>query len=72
MLHETGVNRLVEEKMHKDETTAIQLHQLLTAHGTHSKTTVLCCRSSHGWTFRGSSYCQVFEKLIGKEERKGD
>ena len=46
-----------------DETTAIQLHQLLISRGYNiSKRTVLCCRTSLGWTFRGSAYCQLIRE----------
>ena len=55
------VKKIVEEKMREDdETTAMQLHQLLTTRGyTISKRTILRCRTALGWTFRGSSYCQL-------------
>ena len=64
------VKRLVEERMQADdETTAMQLHQLLTASGYElSKATVLRCRSALGWTFRGSSYCQLIREA-NKEKR---
>ena len=43
-----------------DETTAYQLHALLEAKGySLSRFTILRCRTSLGWTFRGSSYCQL-------------
>ena len=43
-----------------DETMAIQLHQLLISQGYNiSKRTVLHCRTSLGWTFRGSVYFQL-------------
>ena len=46
-----------------DETTAIQLHQLLISRGYNiSKRTVLRCRTSLGWTFRGSAYCQLIRE----------
>ena len=56
-----GVRRLVEEQMRKDdETTAVQLHALLLDKGFQpSLRTILRCRVSLGWTFRGSSYCQL-------------
>ena len=64
------IKRLVEEKMQSDdETTAMQLHQLLTNHGySISKRTILRCRSALGWTFRGSSYCQLIREA-NKEKR---
>ena len=43
-----------------DETTALQLYQLLRSRGYRlSRRTVLRCRTSLGWTFRGSAYCQL-------------
>ena len=64
------VKKLVEEKMREDdETTAMQLHQLLTTRGyAISKRTILRCRRSLGWTFRGSSYCQLIRDS-NKEKR---
>ena len=58
------VKRLVEEKMRQDdETTAMQLYQLLTVNGyALSKATILHCRTSLGWTFRG--IVNSFERLI--------
>ncbi len=66
--------------MHEDdETTAHQLHTVLVDHGYRSTLrTVLRCRTSLGWTVRGSVYCQLIreankvkhkawaEKYIGK------
>ena len=54
------IKRLVEEQMRlDDETTAVQLHRLLQSKGHDiSIKTILHCRSSLGWTFRGSAYCQ--------------
>ena len=62
------IKKLVDEKMHEDdETTAMQLHQMLTVRGyAISKMTVLRCRTALGWTFRGSSYCQLI-----RESNKG-
>ena len=50
-----------EERMRlDDETTATQLHALLNSRSySLSLRTVLRCRTSLGWTFRGSSYCQL-------------
>ena len=64
------VKKAVEEKMREDdETMAMQLHQLLTTCGyAISKRTVLRCRSALGWTFRGSSYCQLIRNC-NKEKR---
>ena len=52
---------LIEAQMLRDdETTALQLHRYLTDRGFDiSLRTVLCCRTSLGWTFRGSAYCQL-------------
>lgn len=47
-----------------DETTATQLHELLTHYGIAiSLRTVLCCREQLGWTFRGSAYCQLIRDV---------
>ena len=56
-----AVKQIVELQMQKDdETTATQLHQLLNAKGyTLSLSTILRCRKSLGWTYRGSAYCQL-------------
>ena len=43
-----------------DETTAFQLYKLLVEKGYNiSRRTILRCRRDLGWTFRGSSYCQL-------------
>ena len=43
-----------------DETTAIQLHEILTRHGMQlSFQSILRSREQLGWTFRGSAYCQL-------------
>ena len=61
-------NRVVKEFVKQqmrlvDETTAHQLHQLLRDRGySLSLRTVLRCRTSLGWTFRGSSYCQLIRE----------
>ena len=59
------VKRIVEERMRNDdETTAYQLHQLLTSKGYGiSLRTILRCRTALGWTFRGSSYCQLIRDV---------
>ena len=60
------VERIMEED---DETTATQLHQLLTQRGFNvSIRTVLRCRTALGWTFRGSAYCQLI-RAANKEKR---
>ena len=53
--------KLVDEAMERDdETTATQLQQILQQNGyTVSLQTILRHRSTLGWTFRGSAYCQL-------------
>ena len=55
------IKDIVEEQMRNDdETTAHQLHVLLNSKGyALSLRTILRCRTTLGWTFRGSSYCQL-------------
>ena len=55
------IKRLVEQQMRlDDETTATQLHSMLVSKGYNlSLKTILRCRTSLGWTFRGSAYCQL-------------
>ena len=57
------IKAIIEQKMHEDdETTAYQLHQLLITRGYNiTLRTVLRCRTSLGWTFRGSAYCQLIQ-----------
>lgn len=64
------IKRIVDKRMEEDdETTAYQLYNLLKEKGySISLRTVLRCRSSLGWTFRGSSYCQLI-RHINKEKR---
>jgi len=64
------VRRIVEEQMRRDdETTASQLHVLLVSMGyTLNLRTVLRCRTSLGWTFRGSAYCQLIRD-VNKQKR---
>ena len=52
------VCRIVEKQMRRDdETTASQLYVHLTSLGyALNLRTILCCRTSLGWTFRGSAY----------------
>ena len=54
------VKAIVEEETRMDdEMTAHQLHQLLLSRGYRiSLRTILRCRTSLGWTFHGSAYCQ--------------
>ncbi len=58
------IKRIVDEKMAlDDETTATQLHVLLTSLGySLSLRTILRCRTVLGWTFRGSAYCQLIRE----------
>ena len=54
---------LFVEMQTDDETTAYQLHTLLQHNGfLLSLRTVLRCRTQLGWTFRGSSYCQLIRE----------
>ena len=64
------IKKIVEEQMRQDdETTAHQLHRLLTSKGYNlSIDTILRCRSSLGWTFRRSAYCQ-FIRDVNKLKR---
>ena len=68
------MKEIVETKMREDdETTAYQHYSLLVMRGfTISRHTVLRCHESLGWTFRGSTYCQLlysgkywWEKILG-------
>ena len=58
------IKQIVEDQMRvDDETTAYQLHRLLTEKGySISLRTVLRCRTALGWTFRGSTYCQLIRE----------
>ena len=55
------VKKIVDEQMDlDDETTATQLHVLLVSLGYNlSLRTILRCRTTLGWTYRGSAYCQL-------------
>ena len=74
------VKELVEEQMQKnDETTAYQLHHLLVENRIEiSLKMVLRCRTTLGWTFRGSAYCQLIreankvKRLQWSEQHKDD
>ena len=60
------IKKIVEEQMRQDdETTAHQLHRLLTTSKGYNLSidTILRCRSSLGWTFRGSAYCQLIRDV---------
>ncbi len=56
-----AIKSIIDEQMEKDnETSAVQLYELLHAKGVRlSLCTILRCRSALGWTFRGSAYCQL-------------
>jgi len=58
------MKEIVKAKMQEDnETTVYQLHALLLSHGfTISARTVLRCRTELGWTFHGSTYCQLIRE----------
>ena len=64
------IKEIVEQQMRDDdETTAVQLHKLLNDKGySISLRTVLRCRVSLGWTFRGSSYCQLIRTVNKKKQ----
>jgi transposase len=64
------VKELVENQMQKDdETTAVQLGQLLQANGIKlSRSTILRCRRQLGWTYRGAAYCQQIRE-VNKQKR---
>ena len=59
------IKQIVEDQMRlDDETTAYQLHRLLTEKGySISLRTILRCRTALGWTFRGSAYCQLIREV---------
>lgn len=61
MVITSDIRRIVDEQMCRDdETTASQLHALLTSMGyALNLRTIVQCRTSLGWTFRGSTYCQL-------------
>ena len=58
------IKEIVERQMRTDdETTAYQLHHLLTDKGyTISLRTILHCRTALGWIFHGSVYCQLIRE----------
>ena len=58
------IKQIVEEQMRKDdETSAFQLHALLLSRGHYlSIRTILRCRTTLGWTFRGTAYCQLIRE----------
>ena len=73
------VKEILEEQMQADDkTSAHQLHRLLKSRGYNiSLCTILRCRMALGWTFRGSSYCQLIrhankQKWLDCAERHTD
>ena len=53
-----------QQLLHDDETTAYQMHKMLTEKGIDiSIATILRCRKQLGWTFRGSAYCQLIRNV---------
>ena len=65
-----AVLEIIEAQMRKDgETTAFQLHEILCEYSHHvSLSTVFNSRRLLGWTFRGSSYCQLI-RAVNKVKR---
>ena len=66
------IKTFVEEEMREDdETTAEQLHSLLTLRGFRiSKKTILRCRTDLSWTFRGSAYCHSVNSYASPTNRR--
>ena len=64
------IKKIVDDQMElDDETTAHQLHSILTNMGYNiSLRTILRCQKSLGWTFRGSAYCQLIRD-VNKQKR---
>ena len=64
------IKAIVDQQMQADdETTAHQLHAILKGKGyLITMRTILRCRTSLGWTFRGSAYCQLI-RHVNKEKR---
>ena len=58
------IKKIIDDQMiHDDETTACQLVQQLHNEGySISLSTALRCRTSLGWTWRGSAYCQLIRE----------
>ena len=59
------IKQIIDQQMcGDDETTAYQMHKLLTEKGVNvSIATILRCRKELGWTFRGSAYCQLIRNV---------
>ena len=65
--------RIEEHMAEDDETTAKQLGHSLAKEGhTISKSTILRARRSLGWTYRGSSYCQLIREANREALTMGD
>ena len=64
------IKDIINEQMRRDdETTVYQLHRMLSERGyAISLRTILRCRTTLGWTFRGSAYCQLIRDA-NKEKR---
>ena len=64
------VKEIVQHQMClDDETTAHQLYRVLQNHGYRiHRRAILRCRTSLGWTFRGSAYCQLIRD-VNKQKR---
>ena len=64
------IKEIVEQQMRTDdERTAVQLHRLFNDKGySISLRTVIQCRVSLGWTFRGSSHCQLIRIVKKKND----
>ena len=64
------VLQIVEQQMQSDdETSAVQLHELLLQHGISiSLRSALQGRQALGWTFRGAAYCQLIREA-NKQKR---
>ena len=64
------IKQIVDEQMCAgDETTAYQIHAILNQRGYNvSLRTILRCRTSLVWTFRGSAYCQLIREA-NKQKR---
>ena len=58
------IKQIVKAEMREDDdTSAMQLHALLKSKDINiSRYTILHCRSSLGWTFCGSAYCQMIRQ----------
>ena len=67
------MKQIVDEQMRKDdETSAFQLYALLLSRGHYlSIRTILRCRTTLGWTFRGTAYCQLIREPISSNGSNG-